>query len=210
VTIIIMNEWVYLKDAKEHYQVSAPTLRRWADTGKIPSRRAPSGHRQFKISTGPSKIGGRSNYLYVRVSSRKQKDDLERQASFLSQQFPQHKIIKDYGSGINYKRKGLVSLLELVEADLVGQIVVASKDRLCRFGFELIDWICEQHDTEIMVLEQNNGSPEEELGAELLDIIQVFCCKRNGKRRYNTNKLLEAKIKSQTSPKEKTSNLGSS
>ena len=210
-----MHGWVYLKEATEHYQASAPTLRRWADTGKVPSRRAPSGHRQFKISTGPNPQSERSNYVYVRVSSRKQKDDLERQASFLSQQFPQHKIIKDFGSGINYKRPGLISLLELVEADLVGEIVVASKDRLCRFGFELIDWakgraLEEQHDTEILVLEQNDNSPEKELSAELLDIIQVFCCRRNGKRRYDTSKLLKAKTNPKTSPEGTTTDVGSS
>jgi len=75
------------------------------------------------------------------VSSRKQKDDLERQCTFLKNKFPNHTLIKDIGSGLNYKRPGLLKLLEFSNSGRAEEIIVSSKDRLCRFGFELLQWL---------------------------------------------------------------------
>jgi len=205
--------WVPISEAAEHYGVSVSTVRRWADSGRVIARRSPTNQRQFRldeISTifKPITIE-RSDYIYVRVSSFKQKDDLERQEDFLLEQFPDHQTIKDIGSGLNFKRKGLLSLLEQVQEGTVREIVVASKDRLCRFGFELIEWLCEQHDTKIVVLEHNDSSPEEEFAAELLDVVQVFCCRRNGRRRYgHKNTKNTPTIK--TTPETNTSKVGTS
>lgn len=179
------DEWVKVSEAAKYYNVSVATIHRWSDEGKVPSRRTLTNQRRIKLLPRDDGEIKRQDYIYVRVSSFKQKDDLERQKDFLHKQFPQHKIISDVGSGLNYKRPGLLSILESVQENRVGEIVVASKDRLCRFGFELLQWICEQHGSSIMVLERNDQSPEEELSSELLDVIQVFCCRRNGRRRYN-------------------------
>lgn len=202
--------WASIKEASSHYNVSIPTLRRWADDRIVPSRRTPTGNRQFKIQEiNEDELGcenDRTIYIYVRVSSYKQRDDMERQKTFLSTQFPSHIIISDIGSGLNFKRSGFISLLEQIQTKSVGQIVVASRDRLCRFGFELVEILCQQHGSEILVLEHNDKSPEGELAADLLDIIQVFCCRRNGKRRY-TNKMSQNKITPQTSSEKNTSTM---
>jgi predicted site-specific integrase-resolvase len=97
--------------------------------------------------------------------------------------------MRDIGSGLNFKRKGLVSLLHDVADGRVEEIVVASRDRMARFGFELIEWICNKYATKLVVLEQNDDtSPESELATDLMSIINVFCCRRNGRRRYRESR----------------------
>ena len=91
--------------------------------------------------------------------------------------------ITDIASGLNWKRNGLRSLLELVYKGTVKKIVVAYKDRLARFGFELLEWIFKQHETELVVLNQNSGtSDESELQQDLLSIVNVFVARHNGAR----------------------------
>ena len=202
--------WVSVSQAAEFFQVSNSTIRKWADAGRIPCQRTPTKQRKIQL---PDQRGAieieRDNFVYVRVSSYKQKADLERQANFLLTQFPEHDVVKDIGSGLNFKRHGLVALLERVESDSVGEIVVASRDRLCRFGFELIEWICAQHGTKIVVLEQNDASPEEELAAELFEFVKVFCDRRTGARRYNHKKSKDCTA-TETASEEDTEQVGSS
>ncbi len=172
--------------ASEHFGVHPNTLRRWADSEQIKYYRSSNNTRFYWIEENKKNIT-KNDYVYVRVSSSKQKDDLQRQADFMSQRYPKHKIIKDIGSGLNFKRKGLCRLLEKVQTGSVREIVVASKDRLCRFGYELIEQLCTQFNTKLVVLKQNHSSREEELVEDILSIIQVFCCRLNGSRRYKTN-----------------------
>jgi len=110
--------------------------------------------------------------------------------------FPGYTIIKDIGSGLNFKRKGFLSLLELIEGGNVQSLVVASKDRLARFGFDLVEWICNRYKVELVVLDRNEDkSPEQELVQDVLSVIQVFNCKWNGRRRYTLNKMQKNKVK---------------
>jgi len=105
------------------------------------------------------------------------------------QQYPEAEIVKDIGSGLNYKRKGLKSILELAMRGEQPQVVVAHKDRLARhgrFGFELIEWIIQQSGGWIVVLKQTNFSPKPELTNDLLNILQVFSCRIHGLRNYRT------------------------
>jgi predicted site-specific integrase-resolvase len=179
--------------AQKFYGVSASTLRRWADSNKIESKRTPSNYRTYFISLqdGDSIKSTSSensqNYIYCRVSSSKQSDDLERQIKYMSGKFPNHTIIRDIGSGLNYKRRGLLKLLELSNKRLVNEIVISSKDRLCRFGFELLQWQFLQNNTKLLVLEQIDKSPEQEFTEDILSILQVFACRWNGKRKYISN-----------------------
>ncbi len=152
------------------------------------------------------KLSYKQNFIYCRVSSYKQKDDLDRQCMLLSNRYPNHKIVKDIGSGLNYKRKGLLSLLEQSSKGKVGQIIVSSKDRLCRFGFELLEWLFVQNNTELLVLEHNNKSKEEEFTEDILAILQVFACRWNGKRRY-TIKDKKDKIEVNINTKETITNM---
>jgi len=118
------------------------------------------------------------------VSSYKQKDDLDRQIEFMSIRFPEAEVVKDIGSDINFKRKGLKTILEsAINGDKL-KLVVAHKDRLCRFGFELIEWIIKRNHGEILVLSKSELSPQTELTQDLLTILRVFSCKMHGLRSY--------------------------
>jgi len=175
---------------KELFNVSDWTLRHWADTGKIKSLRTPGGQRRYDISSfdkskrTPQTEDNRKIICYARVSSRGQKDDLQRQIRFLEQRCPDGIIITDIASGINWKRKGLASILELAVQGDIREVVVAARDRLCRFAFDLLERMLALHDVGITVLDSEGCSPEQELSDDLLSIVQIFCCRRNGKRRY--------------------------
>ena len=122
---------------------------------------------------------------YCRVSGKGQSDDLASQVTYLQKHYPEAEIIKDFGSGINFKRKGLRTLLErILQGDKL-RLVVAHRDRLARFGGEVIQFLVEQNGGEVVVLDETvYGSPEEELTADLLAILHIFSCRMSGLRRY--------------------------
>lgn len=194
------EHYVRIGEARKRLGVSISTIRRWSDSGQIKSVRLPSGQRIIDISSvldsdqtskKASSATIRSTIFYTRVSSYKQRDDLERQKNYLQENYHQEEgksiHIHDIASGLNFKRKGLIKILESVKNGAVQRVVVASKDRLARFGFELIEWICGEYGTEIVVLDNNCNTPTEELGKDLLSIVQIYCCKWNGSRRYKAS-----------------------
>ena len=162
------------------------TLRKFADNGTIRTFRTKAGHRRYDVAGYLGLQSEAKTICYCRVSSPKQKDDLKRQVEYMRSQYPDAEIIKDIGSGLNYKRRGLKALLERAMRGDKLQIVVAYKDRLARFGFELIEWIIQQNGGKIMVLKQVNLSPEQELTNDLLSILHVFSCRMHGLRSYRT------------------------
>ncbi len=175
------------------------TLRQWANDELIPYIRTPGGKRRYDVSRfvaqqrgGASSsvpIDTKERICYCRVSSAGQKDDLQRQIDFMRQQFPSHRIISDVGSGINFNRKGLCSLLELACKEVVSEVVVAYRDRLCRFAFELLERVFHNHGVKLVVLNQNVESEQSsELAEDLLAIINVYACRVNGKRKYKNKK----------------------
>lgn len=193
-----MNEQCFVTsgEAAKYLGVSYSTIRRWDKERKLQCKRLPSGHRIVDISAYKEKTcekneTNRITILYSRVSSHKQKDDAERQKKYLEDKIrgttKDFIHIQDIASGLNFKRKGLFRILDAVKEGKVQRVVVASKDRLARFGFDLIQWICNEYDTEILVLDDDNQTPTEELGKDLLSIVQIYCCKWNGKRRYKCN-----------------------
>jgi predicted site-specific integrase-resolvase len=133
------------------------------------------------------------NYIYTRVSSRKQSDDLERQIEFIKSQKPEYntsyKLISDIGSGINFKRQGLITILESCLQNNIGEVVIAHKDRLSRFGFDLIKLIIEKAGGKITIInDEQNKSTEQELAEDLLSIIHIYSCRQMGKRKYTKTK----------------------
>lgn len=176
----------------KQFRVSACTLRRWADAGKIEFRWSPGGTRLYRLpDDGDGLPGGqqpepcqKAKVVYARVSSAKQKDDLQRQVDYLVSRCPGHDVVTDVGSGINWKRKGLLSILDRADEGAVEEVVVASRDRLCRFAFELVEHVLRRRGVRVTVLDAGDASPEQELSDDLLSIVQIFCCRRNGKRRY--------------------------
>lgn len=211
------QETVYYKisDACKILGVKEGILRKWDSQGKIKTIRTPGGIRLFDItsvdpSTNLFAIREKKEpvaIFYSRVSSSKQKDDLERQKQFLkdnyADKYPRFQEVTDVGSGLNFKRPGLLRVLGLVKEGNVSAVVVASKDRLARFGFELIEWLCSEYGTETVVLDNQDSTPEEELGNDLMSIVQVYCCRWNGKRRYKAkNKSNEAKAEANATTEE--------
>ena len=132
---------------------------------------------------------------YARVSSKKQTDDLDRQVNnlkiYLDNKYKSYDIITDIGSGINYTKKGLQLLIEKINKKEVDIIVVLYKDRLLRFGFELVEYFARINNVKIEVLDKINKTQDEELVEDLIQIITVFSCKIQGKRKTKTKGLLE-------------------
>ncbi|NEN94916.1 MAG: IS607 family transposase [Moorea sp. SIO1F2] len=181
---------VPLRKAVELTGLSRNTLRKYADDGTIKCEKTPGGTRFFDteslLSLGRRQPRQPATICYCRVSSSKQFDDLARQIAYMHSLFPEAEIIKDIGSGLNYKRKGLRTILErLVRGDQL-TIAVACRDRLTRFGFELIEYLVSLNGGKILVLDQPESCPEAELTADLLSIIHVFSCRVHGLRKYGT------------------------
>jgi predicted site-specific integrase-resolvase len=193
--LLTNSKYVSGKDAKELLKVSDNTLRKWANTGKINDINSifTSSNVEFKTTNQKRTI------CYCRVSTIHQKDDLQRQKDFMREKYPNAFIIEDIGSGINWKRKGLQSLIQQVEGGKVEKVIIAYKDRLCRFAYDLIEYIFTLHKTEIVVLnsvETQQGREDIELADDILSIIHVFSCKKMGKRKYkrkegNSNEINE-------------------
>jgi putative resolvase len=191
-------------------KVTTRTLFNWDIAGKIKCIKTKGGHRRFLLSDVITKLPGqeqpiepikpRRKYIcYCRVSSIGQKEDLNRQAEYFKLKFPNHKIIRDIGSGINFKRKGFNSLLDSALKNDIEEVVVTHKDRLCRFGFELVQKIIESNHGKIVVLDQQETSPEKELVNDLISIITVFSSRLYGLR---SNKV-KRKIKEEATKKER-------
>ena len=167
-----MKTYVALREAVKVTGLHPNTLRKYADDGTIDSYKLPNGARRFDLS---GFVNQRETVIcYARVSTPKQKEDLDRQCTFLKQRYPNAEIVREIGSGINYKRKGLRSILERAIRGGRITLVVTYRDRLVRFGFDLLEWIIERAHGEIVVLNQIDTSPMDELTRDLVAIITVF------------------------------------
>ena len=190
------------------------TLRSYANKGNIPHYRNSAEQRLYDVDSylqGNQENNQENNQesetvCYCRVSSHKQKDDLQRQVQFMQERFPDANIVTDVGGGLNFQRKGLVSLLERLHRGDKLQIVVAHRDRLARFGFELIQWMAEQNGGEILVLENTDHSPQQELTEDILAILHTFSCRLHGLRRYR-NQIEKDTTLSHSDPEDDTETL---
>ena len=182
--------------------VTAQTLRNWDKEGKLkPAYIKSNGYRYYSEDsifsyTQERKTKKDLNVIgYARVSSNKQTDDLEKQVNnlkiYLDNKYKSYDIITDIGSGINYTKKGLQLLIDKINKKEVDIIVVLYKDRLLRFGFELIEYFARINNVKIEVLDKINKTQDEELVEDLIQIITVFSCKIQGKRKTKTKELIE-------------------
>ena len=175
------------KQASKKFGYNPRTISRWALANKVRYIKSPGGHKRFLVSDLESISQGvdeRDVILYARVSTATQKDDLLTQKEYLSSYYPKAKIITDMGSGLNFKRKNFIKLMEMVANQEVKKIVIGHRDRLCRFGFDFIEWFCNQNKCQIEVLNNTKLSPHEELVKDVLDIIHCFSSKLYFLRRY--------------------------
>jgi len=179
------------------YNRTCLTLRRWAEQGRVDHIITHTGRYLYNIYQVEQMLGQegeeeRKKICYARVSSAKQKEDLQRQVQDLKAKLPDHEIIQEVGSGVNFQRKGFKRLLDLVCQGLVSEVVIMHKDRLCRFGYDLLEHIFQQFHTKLLVYSQEEDnewqSPEEELSQDLLAIINVFTARNNGRRAVKNKK----------------------
>uniref|UniRef100_A0A6C0C9W2 Resolvase/invertase-type recombinase catalytic domain-containing protein n=1 Tax=viral metagenome TaxID=1070528 RepID=A0A6C0C9W2_9ZZZZ len=176
-----------LKVLKVHYQ----TLYRMEDRGEIDVIRSEGGHRLYNLNKylKEKQITNviREKICYCRVSSRKQQPDLKRQIEVMKKKYPDHRIIKDVGSGLNMKRKGLQEIIDMSINGKLEELVIAYKDRLARFGYEMIEWIIEKYSSgKIKIInKEEEETPEEEITKDVMQIMNVYVVKMNGRRKYS-------------------------
>lgn len=201
-----MKKYYSIRKLSEMMDVSAQTLRNWEKSGKlIPDYKTNSGYRyysqeQVNVITGNKPdIENRITIGYCRVSSAKQKDDLERQVqnvkAYLLAQGKPFEIIEDIGSGINYNKKGLLELLQKIIDRKVEKIVVLYKDRLPRFGYELFENIAYSYGVSIEVVDNTEKTEQQELVEDLVQIITVFSSRLQGKRAKKTKEMIKELIR---------------
>ncbi|QOV23410.1 IS607 family transposase [Anabaenopsis elenkinii CCIBt3563] len=178
------------KEAAKILGVHVSSLRRWENEGKLKAIRTPGGQRRF-ILEEVEKIGGIPRTIkticYGRVSTHSQQDDLQRQLEHLRTRYPEAEIISEVGSGLNFKRKKFLAILERIIDGDIQRIVVPHPDRLVRFGFELVRWLCTKFECELVVLNDRKLSPEQELVQDILSIIHCFSSRLHGLRKYKSS-----------------------
>ena len=148
-------------------------------------------------------LPGKKKIIYCRVSSSKQKEDLERQCKYLLEKYPEHEIIKDIGSSLNFKRKGLKKILELSMRRKLKEVVVAHRDRLARIGYDAIKQCIELSGARLVVYKQSIKTEEEEFAEDLASIVTVYSARLHGKRKY---KIVEDKALPEKSKKQENGN----
>lgn len=182
---------------------NSQTLREWDKKDILkPHHVAPTGYRYYSqeqlnhflglrgIDTKTKKVIG-----YCRVSSHNQKDDLERQIenvkTYMIAKGYSFDVITDIGSGINYNKKGLNQLIDMITNSEVEKIVILYKDRLLSFGFEMIENLCNKYGTTIEIIDNTEKTEEQELVEDLIQIVTVFSCRLQGKRANKAKKMIK-------------------
>ena len=201
---LLMSKYYSINKFSKILGVSAQTLRNGDKKGKLhPHHTSSNGYRYYSHEQLNQVMNVKPNLDrivigYCRVSSNKQKDDLERQIEnmklYLTAQGKPFEIISDIGSGINYKKKGLKELMKRISQNKVDKVVVFYKDRLLRFGFELVEYIASLYDCDIEIIDHTEKTEQQELVEDLVQIITVFSCKLQGKRANKARKLVKELI----------------
>jgi putative resolvase len=197
-----MERIVSISEAAEVLGVSITTLRRWEAAGKLVAEHTAGGHRRYDLAKLRPELfraadqGKRKTIAYARASSPDQKDDLERQQQLLQRYCAQQgwtfDVVADLGSGVNYHKKGLKRLVSDMLDGQVGRLVITHKDRLLRFGAELVFAICEAKNVEVVILNQGEDTGfEEDLAKDVQDIVTVFGARLYGSRSRRHEKLLD-------------------
>jgi len=203
------EQFVKATQIQRRYSVSSATLRRWEKNGKLRTVKSPGGHRLYSNADIQALFGrgldekAKARICYARVSSEHMLPELQSQIEEFKEKFPDHEILSDIGSGLNYQRPHFRALLERVIDGEVEEIVIGHKDRLCRYGYELLEFIFEKTGTRVVILGQNVEGEEatRELADDLLVVTTYFVAKHNGmragetKRRRRKEKEAEEQVK---------------
>jgi len=195
--------------------VTPQTLRNWDKRGELkPAHVSQGGTRYYSeeqrnqfLGIAGRKKPKRITIGYCRVSSNKQKDDLERQIenvkTYMIARGYQFDIIQDIGSGINYNKKGLSQLIDKITNGEIDKVVILYKDRFIRFGYELIEKLCNKYGTEIEIIDNTEKTEEQELVEDLIQIVTVFSCRLQGERANKAKKMIKELMEDDTSQESK-------
>lgn len=196
-----MEQKIYrLNEFATLLNVDVKTLQRWDKSGKLTAFRTPTNrrfytHKQYLQIMGLEQETNVSNQknvvIYSRVSSRNQKDDLENQIEFLknfanAKGYIVDNIYQDIASGLNFKRKNWNKLIDDCIENKITTIIIAHKDRFCRFGFDWFENFLKKYGVEIIVVNNDKLSPQQELVQDLISIIHVFSCRIYGLKKYKS------------------------
>ena len=213
------KKYVGGKEASDILGVHQRTLYQWEEKGWINTIRTPGGKRLYDVTTfieekcgdeceknlnKVEELKGKLNISYVRVSSQKQKDDLIRQKRIIKEKYPDHIMIEDIGSGVDFNKRGIRKIIKLAIEGKIKELVIAYKDRLMRFGYELIEDLIKDYSGGkiTIMIKKDDLEPEEELAYDVLQVMDVFTTKMNGLKKYkkkqdkknkNTDDVQEAK-----------------
>lgn len=197
-----MSKLVPIGAAAKALGVSTSTLRRWEAAGRLAPTRTEGGQRRYDVAAllpgiRPDPQSNRKTVAYARVSSHDQRADLERQKQVLELVCASHgwtfDVVSDLGSGMNYHKRGLKNLLDDIIEGNVERLVLTHKDRLLRFGAELVFALCQARQVEVVVINQGtDNSFEQELAGDVLEIITVFSAKLHGSRSHRNQKLIDS------------------
>ncbi len=183
--------YVTPKDACKHYGASYPSLRRWAEQGKLKYKRTPGGDfrywidddllqtkNQTQLQTSSQDQPSKQVVVYARVVSSKQKDELSKQLDCMLAKYPAAFTERDVGSSLDFNRKGIQRVMDLICAEQVDKVVVTHKDRISRFvGYDIFEWLCKKHNVQIVVepqVDDDKQARKEEIVDDLVAITQRF------------------------------------
>ena len=192
-----MNRYISIGDMAKRLGVSISTLRRWDEEGRGPkSIRTRGGQRRYEVIGAKDAPSKRITIAYARVSSHDQKEDLKRQQKVLEMYCAakgwSFELISDLGSGMNYRKRGLKQLIDKILGGKVERLVITHKDRLLRFGAELIFSLCEARNVEVVLIHQGETPTfEEELAKDVLEIITVFSARLYGARSRKNKQVID-------------------
>jgi putative resolvase len=191
-----------IEEASSILGVHPNTLRRWERIGKISPYKTEGGHRRYspnellRINPTAKLANTRITIGYCRVSSSDQKEDLKRQIEYVStyciSKGYSFQVIDDVGSGLNYNKKGLRKLINQIQSNEVERIVINYKDRLIRFGFEIIEQLCEFHDVKIEIINHTKDRTyEQEMVEDILSVVTVFSARLYGSRSHKQKRIVK-------------------
>lgn len=210
------NNYVSGSEASKILGVHYRTLYQWDEKGWIETIRTGGNKRLYNVEKyirekkcknessrcdlileDITKITTKQKIIYARVSSQGQKDDLDRQKRMLQHRYPEYILIEDIGSGLNLNKRGIRKIVDLAIGGKIEEVVVVHKDRLARFGFELIEDLIKKYSGgKITIMEKSEEiTAEEELALDVIQIMNVFTAKMNGLRKYKKKENIEEKKK---------------